>query len=462
MDVNIKNISAMTDTVMYNTSWSAVSSASLSEFDGASEGGEGGRSIQGLLNVLYKYVVPILYALITCTGLLGNALVIGVIVSRHRMRTVTNLLLASLAASDFSFVLVCPPFTAYVYAYEMEWHFGIVACKLMHYLLSVTVYVTIYTLVLVCAVRYMMIVRNASTKWVRTHRNAIFASVAIWIIASVVNIPVLYAYNPIPSSSDPSTYSCLHSDVETARRFYLSFFTFAYVLPLSLIGILSLCMAAYIRRHEARLLSNNRKSRMRKSQAIRLIVAVVGVFAAFWLPINIICLVFYFGPDMESTIFSPVFQTSIVICQVLAYSNSCINPLVYNFASRDFRESFREVLPCCCKGTGEASSRANGRSGAPSGGRSGGGGGAGRGKYSSAINPATGLTDAAATARAPFASAAGIPLRVVNEVKDKLMVKAKGSGEHNAFLSTSPDGDLHRFSDDGEGIYSDYVPNTDI
>jgi len=66
-----------------------------------------------LLNCI---VVPVLFGLITVVGLSGNGLVIYVIVTKPRMRTVVNLLLLNLAIADVCFVIVIPPFTAYMQA----------------------------------------------------------------------------------------------------------------------------------------------------------------------------------------------------------------------------------------------------------------------------------------------------------------------------------------------------------
>jgi len=66
--------------------------------------------------ILYEVAVPILYGLVTALGVTGNSLVIYVIVSKERMRTVTNFLLLNLAIADLSFVIVIPPSTAYVFA----------------------------------------------------------------------------------------------------------------------------------------------------------------------------------------------------------------------------------------------------------------------------------------------------------------------------------------------------------
>jgi len=112
--------------------------------------------------VLNVIVVPTLFNLISLVGVLGNALVIYVIVTRAPMRTNTNLLLLNVAVGDLVFVLTVPPLTAYQFA-TSNWPFGDFACRLMHYVVNVIAYVTVYTLVLVAALRYMTIVHDNAT-----------------------------------------------------------------------------------------------------------------------------------------------------------------------------------------------------------------------------------------------------------------------------------------------------------
>ena len=59
--------------------------------------------------------------------------------------------------------------------YTSTWPFGQVGCKLMHYLVNVTAYVTVYTLVLVSVIRYMTIVHSIRTAPIRTRRNVLAA-----------------------------------------------------------------------------------------------------------------------------------------------------------------------------------------------------------------------------------------------------------------------------------------------
>lgn len=53
------------------------------------------------------------------------------------------------------------PFTAVKYA-AASWPLGDAACRVANYLLYVTVYVTVYTLVAVSALRYIVVVCSAT------------------------------------------------------------------------------------------------------------------------------------------------------------------------------------------------------------------------------------------------------------------------------------------------------------
>ena len=63
------------------------------------------------------------------------------------MKNSTNLLILNLAVADLLFILVCVPFTASDYVL-MYWPFGVFWCRTVQYIIYVTAYVSIYTLVL--------------------------------------------------------------------------------------------------------------------------------------------------------------------------------------------------------------------------------------------------------------------------------------------------------------------------
>lgn len=292
---------------------------------------------------LYHVTIPILFGLISCCGVTGNALVIYVIVSRRRMRTVINILLLNLALADLCFALVIPPSTAYVLATD-QWLLGDVTCRMMHYLVNVTAYVTVYTLVLISINRYMTIVHSLSTVRFRTRPVTVGLIVGVWVLMGMLNVPVLTIYGS--KRLDSGTYDCDLHDFESGRRLFSTFFVFAYLYPLLVIAVFSARILLSISSHPAAAPEMRRRclrSHRRKRQISRMLIVVVVVFALLWLPVHVHLLVAFWGslPTNE------LYQAVTILWYCLAYVNSCVNPLIYNRTSKDFRSAFRETLPRC-------------------------------------------------------------------------------------------------------------------
>ena len=92
-------------------------------------------------------VVPIFFGMIGILGLVGNSLVVIVVAANPGMRSTTNILIINLAVADLLFVILCIPFTATDFVLPF-WPFGNFWCKMVQYLIIVTAYASVYTLVL--------------------------------------------------------------------------------------------------------------------------------------------------------------------------------------------------------------------------------------------------------------------------------------------------------------------------
>src|SRR6218665_1121500 len=330
-----------------SSSWNTSSSSSFSSTWNASSSWNTSVSRSSYFEiVLNHFVVPVLFGAISFVGTLGNSLVIHVILSNQTMRTVTNILLLNLALADLAFVLVVPPSTAYHFA-TSSWPFGDVPCKLMHYLVNVTAYVPVYTRVLISAIRYMTVVHSSATLALRTRRNVILAVVGIWAVMLALNAPIVNSYQARPD--EEGSPGCDHRGVQIARRIFSTFFVFAYLLPLAVIGVFSVGILRHIDRNRMSSLAVGRSastvatpSGRRKQRTGRLLIAVVALFAILWLPVHVHLLVAYFGSLPESDFYSAIS----VVCYCLAYFNSCVNPIVYNHTSKCFRDAFRAAVHC--------------------------------------------------------------------------------------------------------------------
>ena len=292
--------------------------------------------------MLFKITVPIVFGFIVLVGITGNSLIIYVILSRSKMRTVINLLLLNLAISDIAFLTICGTFTVVHYALHV-WPLGDALCRIIQYLLYTTAYVTVYTLVAISVVRFMTVVYFKQTIRLRNRRNMVILISLIWLTFLVSKIPILIVHG-VSSLPEVNGTQCIIVGRIEGQNLFASFFVFAYALPLTVIATFYLSILIHIKRKRPVVLQNSPLSDERKKHVTKIVILVVMVFGFCWLPLHIHLLVAYYGnvPDTY------VYKCLLLVWHSLIYLNSCFNPLIYNYVSQDFRNSFKEVM-CCQK-----------------------------------------------------------------------------------------------------------------
>lgn len=82
-------------------------------------------------------------------------------------------------------------------------------------------------------------------------------------------------------------------------------------------------------------------------QVIMMLIIVVILFAVCWGPIliNNVFVAFGFINDLHTDFLKPM-RTAFLL---MSYANSCINPIVYGFMSKNFRDTFRHAISNCLK-----------------------------------------------------------------------------------------------------------------
>ena len=318
-----------------------ITNASSTHNHNGTMGGLGyGTAADDFLYVLYIVVVPTVFALIVFFGTLGNSLVIFVILVKKKLRTVTNLLLLNLAIADISFLVVCGTFLALHYALTV-WPFGDIMCRIVQFLLYVTCYVTVYTLIAVSAVRYLTVVYGPHAAFIKTKRNVLLLIFAIWLVFLLAKIPVLVVHG-VSHNDENNRTECIISGKQEAQNLFASFFVFAYALPLLLIATLYILILRHLRRKKQEAIHHSPGEQERAKHVTKIVILVVTVFAVCWLPLHIHLLVANYGsiPRTQS------YYACLILWHCLAFGNSLLNPIIYNVFSSDFRNSFKEAV-CC-------------------------------------------------------------------------------------------------------------------
>lgn len=303
-----------------------------------------------LIQKVVSVVVPLLFGLIVVVGLFGNALVVLVVAVNQQMRSTTNLLIINLAIADLLFIVFCVPFTATDYVLPF-WPFGEIWCKIVQYLIVVTAYASVYTLVLMSLDRFLAVVHPITSMSIRTERNAITAIAVTWVVILIASVPVYLSHGEVTYTYSSAEHTaCVFLEADFVNRpdgynkpaFQIIFFATSYVTPLALICGLYLWLLLRLWRGAAPGGHVSAESRRGKKRVTRMVIVVVAIFAICWFPIQLI-LVLKSVDRYEITNTSVMVQ---IVSHVLAYMNSCVNPILYAFLSDHFRKAFRKVINC--------------------------------------------------------------------------------------------------------------------
>ncbi|XP_037084314.1 RYamide receptor-like [Pollicipes pollicipes] len=128
------------------------------------------------------------YSILFVAGLTGNTLVCYVVFSATRMRTVTNILIANMAAGDLLIACLCMPFTFLHLVVFGFWPFGDALCRGVSFAQAVSVFVSAYTLVAISADRYTAIVHPLVSRGSRRRTRIVL--LAVWMLALSTCVPI--------------------------------------------------------------------------------------------------------------------------------------------------------------------------------------------------------------------------------------------------------------------------------
>ncbi|KAM4536645.1 cholecystokinin receptor type A [Odontesthes bonariensis] len=342
-----------------------------------------------------------LYSLIFLLSVLGNSLIIVVLVRNRRMRTVTNLFLLSLAVSDLMVSLVCIPFTL-IPNLMRDFIFGIGICKLVMYFMGVSVSVSTFNLVAISLERYSAICNPLTSRTWQTKSHAAKVITATWVVSFVLMLPY-----PISSTLKPFTrldnstgHMCrlVWPNDTIQQSWYVSLLLLLFLIPgivmMTAYGLISLELYQGIRFElssrkslrdrpsstssikpgdsdgcylqaskkksltvssssganpssnatPGRVFSNSSTSNlMAKKRVIRMLLVIVFLFFLCWTPIFVVNAWQAF--DRRSAY--RLTGAPISFIHLLSYTSACVNPIIYCFMNKRFRQGMLSTFTCC-------------------------------------------------------------------------------------------------------------------
>ncbi|XP_076580612.1 leukotriene B4 receptor 1 isoform X1 [Chaetodon auriga] len=259
-------------------------------------------------------------------GFPGNLFVVWSVLCRVKKRSVTCLLVLNLAVADAFLLLSSPLFLRYL-AGGRGWEFGSAACKLVHYLSAVNMYVSIYLICLMSMDRWLAVTRPFLSQRMRTKRSLLVLLLGVWVLAFILALPMpFYRSNlkkTLPNNVTLSFCIPYHWQSVGHQVFQYLFETImGCLLPFSLINTCYTCVICRLQ---------NAKFH-RRGQGSRLILIIICAFAAFWLPYHIINIMEVVGLLQGSPSVLKAARTARPNVTAFAYFSSAVNPILYVFA----------------------------------------------------------------------------------------------------------------------------------
>jgi hypothetical protein len=127
------------------------------------------------------------YSLIVCVSLCGNLLVCKVAFGKRKMRTTTNMLIASLACSDLVMTTFNIPFNV-ARLLLLNWPFGSVLCFLVPFIQTSCVYVSTFTMTVIAVHRWWTVTKRTTSRTFSCVR-LIVVVIIIWLLAATLSLP---------------------------------------------------------------------------------------------------------------------------------------------------------------------------------------------------------------------------------------------------------------------------------
>ncbi|XP_041051885.1 probable G-protein coupled receptor 25 [Carcharodon carcharias] len=293
--------------------------------------------------------ISVLYYLIFIVGSLGNIFVILVMIFKEsRRRRLVDTFVINLAFADLVFVFTLP-FWAASASNNHQWNFGSAFCKISSYMVAVNRYSSIFFLTSMSIDRYLAIVKLLNFKHIRTQKYALKISFVIWISSLLLAIPSAYFRKPDQLNM---TYCKEDTDSPFLRAFNLSAINLTFVLPVVIILFCYCSILVKLGEHYG----HSKKTIQRRENSLKIVFTIVTAFILSWLPFNVFkTITLYLQFQNAELSCWPVVSRGLAIASCFAFVNSCVNPIIYAFLDRNFRQRTRRMTSYVFTGLGKRS-----------------------------------------------------------------------------------------------------------
>ncbi|XP_030071110.1 B2 bradykinin receptor [Microcaecilia unicolor] len=284
---------------------------------------------------------PVFLWIIFVLGVIENVFVLSVFCLHKSRCTVAEIYFGNMAAADLLLVSGLP-FWAIFISKEFYWPFGQFMCKAVNALIYMNLYSSIYFLMMVSIDRYLALVKTMSIGRSRRPFCAKLNCFIIWVFALLNSMPT-WLYRRVDFSKKLNKTSCLlfypSEEWTVANHWLLNIVGF--LIPLYIIMFCTVQIIKALRDSSMQKL----KEIQTEKKAATLVIIVLLVFIICWLPFQLVTFLdtLYIYKVIAGCTVERVLTIATQISSYCAYSNSCLNPMLYVIVGNHFRKKSKEL-----------------------------------------------------------------------------------------------------------------------
>ncbi|XP_071497151.1 trace amine-associated receptor 6-like [Diadema antillarum] len=287
-------------------------------------------------------ILQLIFALL---GIVGNLLVMVVLFHRNRVRRSTDTLIGALAIADFAtsvFLLPIPIIKSLPSNSVLAGFY----CKVVHtsLLMWVSVVASIFILAAISIERYIAIAYPLYFRRTFSATRTRIYIILIWVAAFAAN-----GYQFVVGYSSSDTCMVGFSTDLAHKAVGIFIFTIEFVAPAVIMILAQIKMVIVLQKQTTKFSeskTNTNRSNptlshvVARKRILQMLIMVVTVFIICWGPDQTMFLALHLNLVSHSLAFGTVYRVLVI----LAFINSCANPIIYTIRYPQFREAIRNIF----------------------------------------------------------------------------------------------------------------------
>ena len=289
----------------------------------------------------WKIIARSIYIIIFIFGTVGNLLTCYIIISRKFMRRVIHIYTFNLAVSDLAVILLYIPVEMVRNENDLKWTMGASMCKISYIVTPTSLISSVCTLVAITLDRHRGVTKPF--KWRGDSKKLLWYSIpAIWFIAITSCSPLFYYAKTVKGNG---AYYCIEKWTSKVheRVYWITMFFVMVVVPLLIIIIANAHMIYVMKKLSSSVNHSDMEQHKQHRRMIRMVVALVLVYALCSSPQHIVFFWFQFGNlESQRDLSMHIFKAA----NLMVIVQSAINPVIYGTGRKDFKGAFKNIFRC--------------------------------------------------------------------------------------------------------------------